>query len=78
MSATVDIWDPGAVKQAGIKALAEALGPVGMARFLQLIRKGRGDYSTDRDLWLKDQDMDSVVRRIKGRRQPAPATPAEG
>lgn len=33
---------------AGVKALQEALGPIGAARFVQLIRSGSGDYTKEK------------------------------
>ena len=36
------------LRRAGIDALARALGPVGMARFLQQFDSGQGDYTTER------------------------------
>ena len=37
------------LRRAGIEALVKALGPVGMARFLQQFDPGRGDYTAERD-----------------------------
>jgi len=31
---------------------------------------GKGDYSKDRHKWLDDQDMDTVLKRIRERRGP--------
>lgn len=36
------------LRAAGIRALAQALGPVGMARFLQQSEDGQGDYSKEK------------------------------
>jgi len=36
------------LRRAGIDALAKALGPVGMARFLQQFDPGQGDYTAER------------------------------
>ncbi len=65
----VDTLNPSELKKAGFEALTKALGPVGMMRFLQLLQKGYGDYTRDRDLWLKDQDLDTVLQRIEDRRE---------
>jgi hypothetical protein len=40
---------PAELRRAGINALVRALGPVGMARFLQQLDSGHGDYTADRD-----------------------------
>lgn len=44
------------------------LGLVGMIRFMQQFETGYGDYSRDRHQWLDDQDMDTVLRRLRARR----------
>ena len=36
------------IRRVGLDALARALGPVGMARFLQQFETGRGDYTAER------------------------------
>ncbi|MEA3323743.1 MAG: hypothetical protein U9Q37_01195 [Euryarchaeota archaeon] len=57
------------IKKVGLEALAEALGPVGMVRFLQLFETGSGDYTKDRDKWLGKTSVQSVVEEIKKRRK---------
>ena len=59
---------PAQIRERGIEALAKALGPVGMARFLQQFDVGSGDYTRDREEWLKGLTVDQVVKEIKGRR----------
>ena len=61
--------NPSLIRKLGIEALSKALGPVGMARFLQQYETGVGDYTKDRDLWLKGEDIESVVSEIKKRRK---------
>lgn len=36
------------IRHQGLEALARELGPVGMARFLQLFENGSGDYVRER------------------------------
>jgi hypothetical protein len=57
------------IRIAGMEALACELGIVGMVRFLQQFETGHGDYSKDRHKWLDDQDMDTVVKRIREKRE---------
>jgi len=57
------------IRIAGMEALARELGAIGMVRFMQQFETGHGDYSTDRHQWLDDQDMDSVLKRIREKRQ---------
>ena len=60
---------PSAIRKLGLEALAKALGPVGMVRFLQQFESGLGDYTKERELWLKDMDTKTIVKEIKDRRE---------
>ncbi|MCK4394702.1 hypothetical protein KAX17_17510 [Candidatus Bipolaricaulota bacterium] len=53
------------IREQGLDALVKALGPVDMARFLQQFELGRGDYTRDREEWLRDITVDGVVAEIK-------------
>ena len=57
------------IRIAGMEALARELGIVGMVRFLQQFETGHGDYSNDRHKWLDDQDIDTVLKRIREKRE---------
>ncbi|MDR4508284.1 MAG: hypothetical protein MRJ65_08635 [Candidatus Brocadiaceae bacterium] len=61
--------DPVVLRKAGLEALKEALGPIGMARFLQQFESGVGDYTEERKLWLKDMNVKTIVGEIKKRRK---------
>ncbi len=52
------------IRKIGINALAEALGPVGMARFIQSFELGSGDYTKERSRWL-DQSTEDIVAEIR-------------
>ena len=56
------------IRKLGIDALAEALGPVDMARFLQSFDLGSGDYTKERAGWL-DQSLDEILEEIKRKRK---------
>ncbi len=58
---------PEQIRVAGLAALAEALGPVGMIRFLQQIEAGYGDYGADRHAWLEDTDVRTLAAKIRAR-----------
>jgi tRNA A37 N6-isopentenylltransferase MiaA len=60
-------WSPSSIRKLGLKALAESLGPVGMARFLQQFETGSGDYTKERKKWLRDMDVKTIVEEIRGR-----------
>jgi hypothetical protein len=53
------------VRQEGLAALAERLGPVGMVRFLQQFETGYGDYSVERHTWLGPVDVKTLTERIR-------------
>lgn len=53
------------VRQEGLAALAERLGPVGMVRFLQQFETGYGDYSVERHTWLDSVDVNTLAERIQ-------------
>ena len=54
---------------AGLAALKQELGVLGMVRFLQFIDNGRGDNTKDRRQWLKDLAVDDVVAEIERTRE---------
>ena len=64
-----DTLNPAELRAAGCKALAEALGPLGMARFLRQFEPGSGDYTRDRENWLGNQSVQSIARRIRNRKK---------
>lgn len=60
---------PSILRKRGLEALAKALGPVGMARFLQQFETGMGNYTKERAQWLEDLDVKTIIGEIKGRRK---------
>ena len=60
---------PAELRRAGIDALVRALGPVGMARFLQQFDPGHGDYTADRDRILGNPTVDDLMGELEQRRQ---------
>lgn len=59
---------PTQIRQLGIEALAKALGPVGMVRFLQQFETGSGDYTRSRDELLQDATLEEILSQIKEQR----------
>ncbi|MGH1396321.1 MAG: hypothetical protein ACRAVC_20160 [Trichormus sp.] len=57
------------IKRLGIEALTQALGPAGMARFMQQFEKGSGDYTRDRDEILGNPSIEEIFDRIEARRK---------
>ena len=56
---------PAQLRQRGLEALAKALGPVGMVRSLQQFETGSGDYTREREQWLRDISVRDVVEEIR-------------
>ena len=44
----VTVKDLERIRQEGLKALKEKLGPVGMIKFIQMYSDGEGDYTEER------------------------------
>jgi len=59
---------PAGIRKAGLEAVAKKLGPLGMVRFLQQFETGRGDYTKERDQWLKDMDVQEIISEIRNKR----------
>ncbi len=59
---------PAAIRKAGLEAVSKKLGPLGMVRFLQQFESGRGDYTKERDQWLRNMDMQEIVSAIRKKR----------
>ncbi|MBW4476606.1 MAG: hypothetical protein KME54_06970 [Tolypothrix brevis GSE-NOS-MK-07-07A] len=57
------------IRQLGIEALTKALGPIGMARFMQQFEMGSGDYTRDRDQILGDPTVEEIFTEIEQMRQ---------
>jgi hypothetical protein len=57
---------PAQLRQMGIEALVQALGAVGMARFLQQFDRGSGDYTHDRDTILAGINLESAILQGRG------------
>ena len=64
-----DTLNPAELRTAGYKALADALGPLGMARFLRQFEQGNGDYTRDRKKRIGNQSVQTIARRIRSRKK---------
>ncbi len=53
------------IREIGLKALAKALGPVGMVRFLQQFEGGKGDYVRERKKLLDNLGIDDIIEDIE-------------
>jgi len=64
-----EMLNPAELRTAGYKALAGALGPLGMARFLRQFEQGSGNYTRDRKEWLANQSVQTIAQRIRSRKK---------
>jgi hypothetical protein len=63
---------PATLRKLGLEALFKSLGPLGMVRFLQQYEAGTGDYTKERDSWLRDIDIESIAIELKNRHKKKP------
>ncbi len=61
----IELLNPIQIRKAGLEALYQTLGPIGMIRFLQQYETGQGDYTHDRNLWLRDLDAKTILKELK-------------
>jgi hypothetical protein len=59
MNTTINVNNLIEIRKTGLQALREALGPVGMVRFIQQYENGHGDYTKE-----KYQQPDFTVEEI--------------
>ena len=68
MNPNLNVNDLRAVREAGLKALQEALGPIGFVRFMQQYENGYGDYTKEKyempDLTF--EEIDAELRKRQG------------
>lgn len=60
----VDLNNPMEVRAIGMKALNEALGPVGVVRFIQQYDLGYGDYTKEKQD-MPDISLDEIDALLK-------------
>jgi hypothetical protein len=77
MNAAVETIDGGSatlaeLRRVGLDALVKALGPVGMARFLQQFDPGHGDYTAQRYAILGNPTLDELMDEVERRRENPP------
>ncbi|MHB8577645.1 MAG: hypothetical protein ACYDCQ_20215 [Dehalococcoidia bacterium] len=56
------------IRHIGLAALQQALGPVGMVRFLQHSETGAGDYTADREQWLGRLSLTELIDELEDQR----------
>lgn len=53
------------IRLTGLEALAKALGPVGLVRFLQQFETGSGDYTAQRDQILGQKSVKELSAELE-------------
>jgi len=66
MIATASLNNMTEIRTIGLKALLEALGPIGMVRFMQQYDTGYGDYTKEK-YELPDMAMEEIDNALKKR-----------
>ena len=61
---TLNPDSPATIRALGLRALKDALGPVGMARFMQQCEEGYGDYTAEK-YNMPDEDMKILIGDLK-------------
>ena len=59
---------PAEIERLGFAALCERLGVADALRFVQQFDLGRGDYTREREEFLKKDTLDSLHRELEERR----------
>ena len=52
------------IRKAGMQVLAESLGPVGFARFIQQFEIGYGDYTKEK-YDSPEPSMDDIIEKLR-------------
>jgi hypothetical protein len=55
------------IRETGLAALMEKLGPDGMIRFLQQFETGTGDYTAERHQRIDQWDLDTLIAQLRER-----------
>lgn len=57
------------IKLLGMQILSKELGPSGLIRFLREFETGEGDYTKERQNFLKDGSVEELAREIIEKRK---------
>ena len=68
MAVTINVNNLMEVRKIGLQALKEALGPVGVVRFIQLYENGYGDYTKEKyqQSNMTVEEIDAILKNRKG------------
>lgn len=57
------------IRRKGLEELAQALGTVGMVRFLQQFGSNKGNYTEEREKLLEGITMDDIMAQVQQNRE---------
>jgi hypothetical protein len=55
------------IRKAGLEALTEKLGPIGMVKFIQQFERGSGDYTREHQIIKQNLSHETIVNEIKNK-----------
>lgn len=61
----ITVKDLEIIRDEGLKALKEKLGPVRMVKFIQMYSDGKGDYTKEKEELLKDVTIEDFEMFLK-------------
>ncbi|MDR3294499.1 MAG: hypothetical protein LBT26_01540 [Clostridiales Family XIII bacterium] len=64
-NSALNFRNPAAVRNAGMTALEKELGAVGAVYFIRQFESGRGDYTAERDILLRDAALEDIIKSVK-------------
>ena len=67
--AAIDYMNPTIIRREGIKALSDALTPIGMAYFFRQIESGEGNYTEEKDELTKHFTTESIMGNLMAMRK---------
>ncbi len=53
------------IRNKGLKALLEALGPTDMLKFLEQFVVGKGNYTKERHQWLDKVTLETIIEDVE-------------
>ncbi|MDR1744286.1 MAG: hypothetical protein LBS30_00870 [Planctomycetota bacterium] len=62
---TINFRDSALVRKTGMSALRKELGAVGAAYFIRQFSVGRGDYTAERDGFLRGITAEEIIRSVR-------------
>jgi len=65
----IDYMNPAIVRREGIKALSDALTPIGMAYFFRQVESGEGNYTEEKNELTNHFTTESIMKNLMAMRK---------